>query len=154
MEQKKTSFVELPTPTESVNTYNSQTAILDNETVATIHFPSGISVELKQSVPDSLIRTLVEASTYVKWCNRIQKNLPCGGIILSFLFFSTIIVYIPSKLRIIIILFHKVWLILLHYPAIQLFRIYQHYCFPLLLSAFLSMEKRIDYDKLVIIVIM
>lgn len=66
MEQKKTSFVELPTPTESVNTYNSQTAILDNETVATIHFPSGISVELKQSVPDSLIRTLVEASTYVK----------------------------------------------------------------------------------------
>ena len=63
---KKTSFVELPTPTESVNTYNSQTAILDNETVATIHFPSGISVELKQSVPDSLIRTLVEASTYVK----------------------------------------------------------------------------------------
>lgn len=66
MEQKKNSFVELPTPTESVNTYNSQTAILDNETVATIHFPSGISVELKQSVPDSLIRTLVEASTYVK----------------------------------------------------------------------------------------
>ena len=66
MEQKKTSFVELPTPTESVNTYNSQTAILDNETVAIIHFPSGISVELKQSVPDSLIRTLVEASTYVK----------------------------------------------------------------------------------------
>ena len=39
---------------------------VDNETVATIHFPSGISVELKQSVPDSLIRTLVEASTYVK----------------------------------------------------------------------------------------
>ena len=66
MEQKKTSFVELPTPTESVNTYNSQTAILDNETVAIIHFPSGISVELKQSVPHSLIRTLVEASTYVK----------------------------------------------------------------------------------------
>ena len=31
--QKKTSFVELPTPTESVNTYNSQTAILDNETL-------------------------------------------------------------------------------------------------------------------------
>lgn len=34
---KETSFVELPTPTESVNTYNSQTAILDNETVATIN---------------------------------------------------------------------------------------------------------------------
>lgn len=31
--RKETSFVELPTPTESVNTYNSQTAILDNETL-------------------------------------------------------------------------------------------------------------------------
>ena len=54
-----------------------------------------------------------------------------------------IIAKIISKLRIIIILFHRSLLILPHHPAIQLFQIHQHDCFPWLLSAFQSMEMRI-----------
>ena len=54
-----------------------------------------------------------------------------------------IIAKIISKLRIIVILFHRSWLILPHHPTIQLFQIHQHYCFPWPLSAFQSMEMRI-----------
>lgn len=66
MEQKKSTFVELPIPTEPVVTNSLQTASSSDEIVATIHLPNGVSVDLKQSVSDSLDRTLLEASAYVK----------------------------------------------------------------------------------------
>ena len=65
------------------------------------------------------------------------------GLSSAFLFFTTITEYIFSKLRIIIILRHKFWLILLRHLSIQQLQTYQHNYFPLPFLTFLSMEMHI-----------
>ena len=75
MEQKKTSFVELPTPTESVNTYNSQTAILDNETVATIHFVPLEKIKFCQIIMPVYVKyALAFLWTILQECPYMGKN--------------------------------------------------------------------------------
>lgn len=75
MEQKKTSFVEPPTPTESVNTYNSQTAILDNETVATIHFVPLEKIKFCQIIRPVYVKyALAFLWTILQECPYMGKN--------------------------------------------------------------------------------
>ena len=72
---KKTSFVELPTPTESVNTYNSQTAILDNETVATIHFVPLEKIKFCQIIRPVYVKyALAFLWTILQECPYMGKN--------------------------------------------------------------------------------
>ena len=85
------------------------------------------------------MKRIAEGSTRIF----LACGLSLAYFILSFLFSTTITVYIFSKLRIIIILLHKFWLILPRYPSIQQLQIYQHYYFPLPFSTFLSMEMHI-----------
>ena len=79
----------------------------------------------------------------LKMLTTVTLQMSTSSVDYPQLFITTITVYIFSKLRIIIILLHKFWLILSRYPSIQQLQIYQHYYFPLQFSTFLSMEMHI-----------